>query len=235
MKYLVSIILALIVLASPAAPALASSSPAAPTYSGIPTFSITGVVTDQTVTIQTNNFPANQVFTVTMGSRPFRGIGGIVVGTTNSGAGGSFSATYNIPAALRGSYQIAIRLQSASVYFAYNWFFNNTTGGLTGGGAGPTYSGIPTFSIASVVRDQTVTIQTSNFPANQVFTVTMGYRPLRGVGGIVVGTTNSGAGGSFSATYNIPAALRGSNQIAIRLQSASVYFAYNWFFNNTTP
>ena len=233
MKYFTSIILVLMLLASPAAPALASST-AAPS-AAIPTFSITGVVTDQTVTIQTYNFPANQQFTVTMGYRPFRGVGGIVVGTTNSGAGGSFSATYNIPAALRGSYQIAIRLQSASVYFAYNWFFNNTTGGLTGGGAGPTYSGIPTFSIASVVRDQTVTIQTSNFPANQVFTVTMGYRPFRGVGGIVVGTTNSGAGGSFSATYNIPAALRGSNQIAIRLQSASVYFAYNWFFNNTTP
>jgi hypothetical protein len=32
---------------------------------------------------------------------------------------------------------------------------------------------IPTFSIVSVVRDQTVTIRTNNFPANQTFTARM--------------------------------------------------------------
>ena len=96
--------------------------------STIPTFSITSVVTDTTVTIQTANFPANQNFVVTMGPFGSKGINGIVVATTNSGAGGSFSATYNIPAQLKGSYQIAVRLQTSHAYpfFAYNWFYNNT-------------------------------------------------------------------------------------------------------------
>jgi hypothetical protein len=94
---------------------------------------------------------------------------------------------------------------------------------------------VPTFTIVSVVRDTSVTIRTSNFPANQTFTARMGPIGTRGIGGTSVGTTNSGSGGSFTATYNIPAHLRGSYQIAIRLDSPSGYFSYNWFYNNTTP
>jgi type 1 fimbria pilin len=37
-------------------------------YSGFPTFSITAVVSDDTVTILGHNFPANDDFTVTMGA-----------------------------------------------------------------------------------------------------------------------------------------------------------------------
>jgi hypothetical protein len=92
---------------------------------------------------------------------------------------------------------------------------------------------IPTISIVSVVGDQSVTIRTHNFPANQTFTARMGAMGTRGVGGIVVGTTQSGAGGSFLVTYDIPASLRGSSQIAIRLESPQGYFSYNWFVNTT--
>jgi LysM repeat protein len=94
---------------------------------------------------------------------------------------------------------------------------------------------VPVFTITKVVRDTSVTISTSNFPAGQTFTARMGPMGTRGIGGTTVGTTNSGGGGFFTATYNIPANLRGSNQIAIRLESPSGHFSYNWFFNNTTP
>lgn len=94
---------------------------------------------------------------------------------------------------------------------------------------------IPTFSIRSVAKDQTVTIRTAGFPANTVFTVRMGKTGTQGIGGTVITTTNSGAGGMFDATYTIPAALRGEKQIAIRLESANGYFSYNWFWNTTTP
>jgi hypothetical protein len=216
-----------------------------PPISGIPTFKIQAVVKDTTVTILTNNFPPNQTFTVRMGPMGTRAIGGIVVGTTDSGVGGAFSATYNIPAALAGSYQIAIRMDSPQGYYAYNWFYNNTTGPvtptatITPGGptltpTTPPYTGIPTFSIQGVVRDVSVSILTNNFPPNQTFTVRMGPYGTAGIGGIVVGTTNSGTGGTFSETYSIPAALAGSSRIAIRLESPQGYFAYNWFWNNTT-
>jgi hypothetical protein len=217
-----------------------------PPISGIPTFNIQAVVKDTSVTILTNNFPPNQTFTVRMGPMGTKAVGGIVVGTTDSGTGGAFSATYTIPAALASSYQIAIRMDSPSGYFAYNWFYNNTTGvvtpvppTVTPGGptltpTTPPYTGIPTFSIQAVVRDVSVTILTNNFPPNQNFTVRMGPYGTAGIGGTVVGTTNSGAGGSFVETYAIPASLAGSSRIAIRLESPQGYFAYNWFWNNTT-
>jgi hypothetical protein len=227
--------------------------------SAIPTFTIQSVVANQSVTIRTTNFPANHSFTATMGPFGSQGVGGTAVGTTNSGAGGSFTATYNIPASLQGTNRIAIRLQSAQGYFAYNWFYNSTAGSPVATGTPPTATPVtptatapavtptatapaatpqsanPSFSITTVQRDQSVTIQTRNFPANQSFTVTMGPFGGLGVGGTVVGTTNSGAGGSFTATYNIPANLAGSHRIAIRLQSSQGYFAYNWFYNNNAP
>jgi hypothetical protein len=214
-----------------------------PGYSGFPTFSIVSVVRDSQVTIQTKNLPANDTFAVLMNTMGTRGVNGIQVATLNTGSGGSQELTYNIPAALQGLYQIAIRLESTtgSGYFAYNWFYNNTTGGSTGGGSQPPpatgYTGFPTFSIQSVVRNTSVTIKTQNLPPNDTFAVLMNFMGTRGINGYQVATLNTGGGGSQVLTYNVPAALAGQYQIAVRLQSTSGsgYFAYNWFYNNTTP
>jgi hypothetical protein len=216
---------------------------AATSVQAIPTFTILDVVKDQSVTIQTANFPPNDTFIVSMGAYGTLGIDGMVVGTTNSGNGGSFTQTFNIPSALVGSTRIAIRLQSpTSGYFAFNWFWNNTAAinpsPTPSSSPTPTtsgYSGFPTFFIESVVADKSVTISGVNFPANDKFEVLMGAYGTRGIDGTNVGSTNSGAGGNLSATYNIPSSLAGSTRIAIRLQSpTSGYFAYNWFWNNTT-
>ena len=75
------------------------------------------------------------------------GVGGTQVATINSGDGGSFQATYNIPETLQGSQRIAIRLQNAAGnVYAYNWFWNNTSGAADG----PYCTGYPTFSISDV-------------------------------------------------------------------------------------
>jgi hypothetical protein len=205
-------------------------------YYGIPTFSISSVVADSKVTIYTYNFPANDSFNVLMNYMHTKGKNGIKVATISSGNGGSFSATFDIPTALQGQYQIAIRLQSntGSGYFAYNWFYNNTSGTNIGGGTTPGgYFGYPTFSIRSVVRNKTVTIRTSNLPANDSFKVLMGPMGTRGINGYYVTTINSGSGGAQTLTFNIPSQLKGSFQISIRLKSTSGsgYFAYNWFYN----
>jgi len=183
-----------------------------------------------------------------MGPMFTRGIGGTVVGTFDSGAGGSLTQTFAIPDNLKGSARISIRASTAHVYpyFSYNWFYNNTTTpppptpsptptppGNTG--TGGIYTGIPTMKMCSVVRDSSVTFVTNNFPANQTFTVTMGPMYSRGIGGTVVGTFNSGTGGTLTQTFTIPDHLKGSYQIAIRASTAHAYpyFAYNWFYNNT--
>jgi len=65
--------------------------------------------------------------------------------------------------------------------------------------------------------------------------VRMGYYGSLGIGGKVITTIDSGSGGSFSATYDIPSSLYGSDRIAIRLETSNGYFnAYNWFYNNST-
>jgi outer membrane lipoprotein SlyB len=213
-----------------------------PGYSGFPTFSIVSVVMDKNVTIQTKNLNPNDTFRVTMGPMGTQGIGGIVVDVVDSGTGGSKKYTFDIPAALYGSYKISIRMQSpTSVYYAYNWFYNNTTGGATQPPAPspsptppPGYTGIPTFKILSVVRDSSVKIQTYNLPPNDSFVVTMGPMGTQGIGGIKVDTVDTGAGGSKAYTFSIPASLYGSYKISIRMQSpTSGYYAYNWFYNNT--
>jgi hypothetical protein len=193
---------------------------------------IDSVVTDTSVTLTVYNFPPNQNFDVRMGPMGTLGIGGTYVTTINSGAGGSFTKSFDIPAAFAGHYQVAIRLESAQGYYAYNWFYNNTTGGT---GGTPGYAGIPTFSIVSVNANQDVTILTSNYPANQSFTVTIGEMGTLGIGGIVVGTIESGTGGAIQKTFAIPAALNGRYQLSIRAQTAHAnpYYSYNWFYNST--
>jgi len=203
----------------------------------IPTFSIVAVKPDKSVTIQTYNFPPNDTFVVTMGKMGTMGIGGIKVATTKSGSGGSFSVKYNIPAALVGEYQIAIRLESPkSGYYAYNWFYNNTASGKPKASPAPSsgYTGYPTFSIVSVKEGKSVTIKTNNLPPNDTFKVKMNWMGTLGVGGEVVGTLKSGKGGVLTETFDIPKKFKDEYQIAIRLESAqSGYYAYNWFYNNT--
>jgi hypothetical protein len=207
-------------------------------YTGIPTISILSVNEDDDVTIRTYNFPANKNFIVLMGKIGTKGVGGTQITTINSGDGSSTTHTFDIPAPLKGSAQIAIRLQTAdNFFFAYNWFYNNTvTGSAPSEGVPSGYTGFPTFSITAVVKDNEVTIKANNFPANYDFKVLMGKMWTQGIGGIAVETINSGAGGSFSKTFTIPAGLAGEGRIAVRLESTTGgFYAYNWFYNNTYP
>ena len=204
-----------------------------------PTFSISEVKTDESVTILTNNMPANKNFNVLMGEIGTKGIDGIVVATLNSDKGGSFLATFPIPEQLKGRAQIAIRLEGTdNPYYAYNWFWNDAKNGTWPEDYPPAQPptcacNIPTFSIKSVVKGEDVTITTYNFPKNMEFTVLMGKMWTRGINGIEVATLNSGEGGSFEATFDIPAELANEERIAIRLEGTGGYYAYNWFWNNT--
>ena len=204
-----------------------------------PTFSISEVKTDESVTILTNNMPANKNFNVLMGEIGTKGINGIVVATLNSDKGGAFLATFAIPEQLKGRAQIAIRLEGTdNPYYAYNWFWNDAKNGTWPEDYPPAQPptcacNIPTFSIKSVVKGEDVTITTYNFPKNVEFTVLMGKMWTRGINGIKVATLNSGEGGSFDATFDIPAELANEERIAIRLEGTGGYYAYNWFWNNT--
>jgi hypothetical protein len=206
-------------------------------YTGIPTIDIVSVDPGVSVTIKTTNFPKQIDFNVRMGAYGTLGVSGELVATFNSADGGSFEKTFTIPEALKDYNSIAIRTESTNgVYFSYDWFVN-IAGGTVPEGAGSTtpgvtYTGIPATSIVSVVKDSTVTIKLINYPANVDFTVRMGDYGTLGVGGEVVDTINSGTGGTFEKTFNIPASQQGKERVAIRLDGAGgVYYSYDWFYN----
>ena len=127
---------------------------------------------------------------------------GLYVGTLDSGKGGTLTPTFKIPDKLKGLSTIAIRMDCPAGLYAYNWFYNNTAAVTIP--PAPGYTGIPTFSISAVVKGKTVTIAGKDFPAGQTFTVTMGEYGTYGIGGIKVGTYESGTGGSFTKTFDVP-------------------------------
>jgi hypothetical protein len=198
-------------------------------YYGIPTFAITTVVKDTTVSVKTSNFPSGKVFTVRIGAYGTKGIGGIIVGTLDSDGGGVLTAEFTIPEGLKGADRLAIRMDADGGFYAYNWFWNDPEA------APKPYTGIPTFSIVGVIKDSKVAIKTNNYPADREFTVRMGLIGTRAIGGIVVGTFNSGAGGVMTVTFDIPQELKGQAQIAIRADASGGFNSYGWFYNNTYP
>jgi len=211
----------------------------APVYSGYPTIDVTSVVRGNAVTVRASNLPSGQAFTVRMGQFGSAAIGGIVVGETGVLSGDTFTATYTIPVTLASLDKIAIRMDSSQGYFAYNWFYNNTTTAAAPAAvatattpSAPAYSGYPIITILSVVKDSRVTIKASNMPTGEVITVFMGDFGTAGVNGIEITRISSGSGGEFSASYNIPPALYGNQKIAIRMETSSGFYAYNWFYNN---
>jgi len=220
-------------------------------YKGYPTFSILNVMQDQTVTVRAYNLPPENTFEVYMGLMGTRGVNGIRVATIQSSCGDFPEYTFAIPAALHGLERIAVRMQSITkpAYVAFNWFHNNTSVVLIDLPPPPSiaveqqipicpvYYGYPTFSILRVVRDQEVTIQVYNLPTYDRFKVLMGPMWTRGIGGIKVGDFKSECEGMMELTFPVPAALHGSYRISMRFESTtgSRYYAYNWFYNNTTP
>ncbi len=199
-------------------------------------FAVIGVVEDTTVTIQTALFPDNMLYTAEIGC-PSCGVATVAVADVDSDKGGVIKKVFDIPEAFAGVNRLWVRLTQVNNSDYRQVAFNNSTvyypGGLVQPQPGKS-KWIPTISIVSVVRNNSVTFRTYNYPAGRTFDVLMGPMGTRGVHGYFVGSFNSGDGGSMTVTFNIPPEMYGARQIAIRSQSRTGgYFSYNWFYNNT--
>ncbi|NLC29164.1 MAG: hypothetical protein GX773_01770 [Chloroflexi bacterium] len=209
-----------------------------------PSFTISNVKTDETVTLSTKDMPKDYDFKVLLGEYDTRGVNGIEVAQFDSGNGGSFEVTVDIPAALKGRAMISVRIESLTGgYYSYNWFWNDKDNGTWPGGQAPAPTQppapvvYPTFSIKAVNAGNTVTILAKDFPKNHEWVVRMGKNGTRGIGGIVAAEVTSSDTGAFEATFSIPAELATENIIAIRLDAKTGgWYAYNWFYNKAyTP
>ena len=205
-----------------------------------PSFTISDVKTDVSVTILTKDMPKNYDFKVLLGEYNTLGENGIEVAQFNSADGGSFQVTVDIPAELKTRAMISIRIESLTGgYYYYNWFWNNKDSGTWPGGqapapAQPPVTVLPTFSIKAVDAGKTVTISAKDFPKSQEFVVRMGKYGTLAIGGIVTAEVTSSDTGLFEATFPIPTDLAAEDVIAMRLDAKTGgWYAYNWFYNNT--
>jgi hypothetical protein len=114
-----------------------------------------------------------------------------------------------------------------------------TTGAVAAGGpVNPTPTprptqpaAIPTIDVTAVVRDQPVTFTASNLPADKAFDLRIGAAGTEGIGGIVVGSATSAADGTFTTTVTLPAQLRASSQLVVRIDAKGGWYSYSTFRN----
>ena len=249
MKNKFGILLAIAMLAVLVIPASASPSKL------YPAMDILSVVQNQSVTVQTSYFPANDTFNVLMGLSGTEGIGGILVSRLTTNAGGSFLATFHIPPELQGQQIISIRLESpTSGYYVYDWFYNSTAAvgpnyyptapyyyGTPYYYATPTWKpieeGMPRFDIIGVQKGGSVSVRLINYPANRNYGVYMKDGRSAYTTWYSVTAFNSASGGIFNAgPWYIPAILRYSPQIDLKiLDTSRKIYTLNYFDNEKYP
>lgn len=205
----------------------------------VPTFNVTAVTRNQSVTISGVNFPPNQTFTVRMGPYGGYGVSGAVSSTQINTGNGAFTAQVAIPAAVNNMSRIAMRLDNGSIYFSYNWFWNNTTNppSTVPERTGTNAPKIPPTTVRTInptigiekIEGETVTFRTYDFPANQVFNVYMGSRASGGYSDYI-GTFNSGNGSNQDVMITIPARIAHYGYMWLRLDSGQ-YSPYVGFDN----
>ena len=245
------IALMLVVSVSPVS-AMPNFSGAATGYYGYPTTSIGNVSPDESVTIITYHFPPNRTFTVRMNYFGTLGVGGIEVGTYDTGDGGTQEATFTIPDSLKGEALLAIRFDDG-YYYAYDWF-NNVEGGSSTyyyGTGGPytytydynyyyypaattsTYSaGLPGMMIQNVIAGKEVKIAFYDIPEDEVYEVLLNHYGTAGASGIEVGKLDTGEDETAVMSFTIPKSLKYDDKIAVRLQTTNgKYYIYDYFVN----
>jgi LysM repeat protein len=89
------------------------------------------------------------------------------------------------------------------------------------------------YRVVSVVRDQTVTIETNNFPDNVYFEVNIGCWNC-GLAMTKVTDLDSDRGGTFKQRFMIPAEFAGYAQLEISLVQAKKGTTLNRVFSNST-
>ena len=198
---------------------------------------IVSVKADESVTIRGSDFPANRTWTVRMDKAGNLGLNGIVVAESKIEKGGSFEATYRIPAELKGAKTIAIRMESTTGgYFVYDWF--NNVSGTTQPTATPTSQpGVPvtgpkpSIRFLAVKANDSVVVEASDFPANTRIKVRVGPFKTFFRDFVVVDYVNSGATSPFKFTIKLPEVVKGVDMVTVRLDTDGGNYAYNAFKN----
>jgi hypothetical protein len=176
---------------------------------------------DKTVTLVGTNLRANTRYTVYLSKYGKYPTNAILVGFAVTDGNGSFTKTFKIPGKLVDIAKISINIASSHGDTASNWFINASSTNNTPGEGSPPFG----FKVTSVKKGEWVKVKTFNLPANVTFDVRMGKAGSKGIKGAKVGELRSNKGGSVTATFDIPDALKGKQQIDIRVENSSLGIA----------
>ena len=110
---------------------------------------IVAVKKDSQIVVEAVNFPANQTWTVRVGTYYGFRQDNVTVDTFTSAKGGTFRFIVKLPAVVAGSDWVSVRLDSANKNYVYNAFYNLDRGDATTTGPQPTTS--PTTGTATPV------------------------------------------------------------------------------------
>lgn len=110
---------------------------------------IVAVKKDSQIVVEAINLPANQTWTVRVGTYYGFRHDAVTVDTFKSDKGGTFRFIVKLPAVVQGSDWISVRLDSDKSYHVYNAFYNMDRGDATTTGPQPTTS--PTTGTATPV------------------------------------------------------------------------------------
>lgn len=199
-----------------------------------PMIDIVSVRSDESVTIRANDFPANINFLVRMDVSGNRAENGIAAAQLNSGRGGAFEVTIPLPAQLKGVATIAIRLESAEGYYAYNWFTNKTGGSMPQPQPQPQPIPVtgakPYLTILAVRANELVEVEARNLPANTSFTVRVGPFSTFFRDYVTTPAVRSDASGIARWTITLPSVVRNVEMVTVRIDGGGRY-AFNAFKN----
>jgi hypothetical protein len=176
---------------------------------------------DQWVTLRGQYLAADTSYSVYLYRYGLELTSAYLVGTARTDAKGAFSVTYKIPKKLVDITRISVTLRNNRGDVATNWFINATAEGNTGGISMPKFS----FSLVEVDESDSITIRTSNLPANVRFDVLMHKAGTKGENGINVGYVYDDDG-VVKATFEIPEELAGRSKIDIRVENQSLGIFY---------
>ena len=217
---------------------------------GGPTFWVSNVVRNQSVSVRISDLPKDKKYNVYVGNIG-NGFGyGYKVGQVTKTSGNSINVTYRIPSALRGQVLLGIQLKNTKDGSkAYNIFENtdgwnaskplyltqNSSSSSDSAGRSVQIFGGPTFWIHDVGPGNNVTIRVSNYPKTEKYQVTMGLVGDQLSPGIAVGLLDGSMGSTFNASFQIPSSLWDAYQIFVRLENTFTgHYGYT-AFTNTDP
>lgn len=199
------------------------------------TLTVSSVKADKRFTLHTYKFPNREKFEVFIApygqmSWNAESVGYLITDMS----GGEVVQTFAIPSGMTGYNSYSVHLKSIKSGKQFDTWFSNATLGT--GGASATVSADLDFAVSSLVQNKTITLTFYHVNAGERYRVFVGEYGSKGDGGSMIGAFKLASAGTYSATYKLPAFIKGDRKFDVLLVDVpSGETVYHTVKNLTTP